>query len=66
MVAYHKPKNLQELVIPNRMKVYIEIYLRSSTYVKNQTGNVLGVAVKDRVKHIALDDGVSSGTRESK
>ena len=53
MTDYHKPKNLNGFVIPRRMKACIERDLRASTYVKNQTGNVLGVAVKDRVKHIA-------------
>ena len=54
MVTYHKPKNLKDLVIPNKMKPCKERDLRDSTYAEKQTENVLGVAVKDRVK-----DGVS-------
>ena len=66
MAAYHKPKNLKDQVIPSRMKVCSERDLRTSTYVKNQTGNVVGLAVKDRVQDMLMDDGVSSGMRESK
>ena len=64
MVAYHKPKNLKDLVIPSRIKVCMERDLRASTYVKNQTESVVRVAVKDRVKDIVLDDGVSLGMKE--
>ena len=64
MVAYHKPKNLKDIVMPSRMEYCKERNLRASAYIENQTGNVPGVSVKDRVKDIVLDDGVSSGMRE--
>ena len=64
MVTCHKSKNLKYLVFPSRMKVCMERDLRASAHVKNQTGNVVGFAVKDRVKDTSLDDGFSSDTRE--
>ena len=64
MVAYHKPENLKDFVIPTKMLICKERDLKASTYVEKQTENVLGVAVKDIVKDILLDDRVSLGTRE--
>ena len=64
MVACHKPNNLNDPVIPSRMKVCMKRDLRSSAYVKNQTESVVGVPVKEIVKDIVLDDGVSPGIRE--
>ena len=64
MLDYHKPKNLKDLVIPSRMKVCMKRDLRASAHVKNQTGSVLRVAVKDRFKDTEFDDGVSSGMRD--
>ena len=63
MVAYHKHKNLKDLVIPSRMKMFSERDLRASTCVEDQTGNEVGFAVKDRVKEIVMDDGLSSGIK---
>ena len=64
IVAYHKPNNLKDLAIPRKMIICNETYLKSSTYVENQTGNIIGVAVKDKLKEIVLDDGVSMGMIE--
>ena len=64
MVAYHKPKNLKYLVIPIRIKVCNEVDLKASTYSEKKTGRAMGVAVKDRVHEIFLDDKVSAGMRE--
>ena len=64
MVAYHKRKNLKDLVIPSRMKDYNEVNLKAGTYAEKQTGRVMGVEVKDRAHEIVLDDGVSAGMRE--
>ena len=51
-------------MIPSKNKVCKERDLKAMAYVEKQTGNVIGVAVKDRVKEIALDHGVSIGMRE--
>ena len=64
MVAHYKPKNLKDLAIPSRMKDYNEVDLKASTYSEKQTGRVMGVAVKDRVYEIVLDDKVSADMRE--
>ena len=64
MVACHKPKNLKDLLIPRKMKVCKERDPKASAYVEKQTWNVLRVAVKDRVKDVALDYRVSLGMRE--
>ena len=37
---------------------------KASSYVEKQTENMLVVSLKDRVKDIVLDDGVSLGMRE--
>ena len=64
MVAYHKPKNLKDLVIPIRMKDCVEPVLQASTYAGKQIGKVEVVEVQDRVNEIVLDDGVSIGMRD--
>ena len=38
--------------------------MRASSYVENGIENLRGVSVKDRVKEILLDDGVSLSMRE--
>ena len=46
------------------MKVCSENEWRASSYVENGIENLRGVSVKDGVKEIVLDDGVSSSMRE--
>ena len=66
MVACHKRKNLNNLVIPIKIKFCKERDLKASACVGRQKWNVLGVVVKDRVKDTALDYGVSFGMIEIK
>ena len=60
MVAYHKSKNLKDLVIPSRMKDCIEPELKASTYA---VGKTQAIKVQDRVNEIVLSDGVSMNMR---
>ena len=60
MVAYHKSKNLKDLVIPSRMKECIEPELKASTYA---VGKTQAIKVQDRVNEIASSDGVSMNMR---
>ena len=46
------------------MKDCNEVNLKASAYVKKQTGRVMGITVKDRVKEIVVDDGAPVGVRE--
>ena len=60
MVAYHKSKNLKDLVIPSRMKECIEPELKASTYA---VGKTQAIKVQDRVNEVVLSDGVSMNMR---
>jgi len=63
MVAYHKPNNLKDLVIPSRMKDCVAPELKASTYAEKQIGKVQAIKVQDRVNEIVLNDGVSMTMR---
>ena len=60
MVAYHKSKNLKDLVIPSRMKDCIEPELKASTYA---VGKTQAIKVQERVNEVVLSDGASMNMR---
>ena len=57
MVSCHKQKNVKDMVVPSRMKDYVEPGLKSSTYAEKHIGKVDVVELKDRVNDVFLDNG---------
>ena len=50
IVAYHKPKNLKDLLITSKMETCKDFNLKGSAYVKKIKRNVTEIEIKDRVE----------------
>ena len=61
MIAYHRPLNLKDLVIPSSMKPCIESNLKASSHLINSTERSGAKKTVEKVKNIVEDNSVSAG-----